>query len=186
MRALLALAVCFAVVAMSVVASAPDVPMCVIVAPNGKQVNLSTIAAATYPGAQLATSSGLVSVNVAVSWCKELSASVCNRTGLSMAITNAATGACVAAFTAVAGPGNALTNTTFSISEWSASSGAMATVTVTCDTTLPAGAAKLTGVVTNSPFYIYNLNFNSSAACATSSSSSSQRRSSKILGSLLK
>jgi hypothetical protein len=147
----------------------PDSPLCVVTAPNGITVNLSSIPAATYAGQLASSTAGLVPVTVSMSWCKAYAAPMCksNTTGLSLVIANAAGGSCVAAFTAVSGPATPNSNTSFSFVEWAASSGALATVTVNCDPTVPAGTAKLVGPITNSPFFMFTLTFNSSVACTS-------------------
>lgn len=171
-----------AVAALLVVASSahawgpnPDVPMCVVVPPGGKQVNLSTIHSATYAAQMASSSQGLVNVSVVMGWCKTLSNDTkCNNeTRLAMAIESADGKTCIAAFSALSGPAVPLTNNSFQLLEWSSASGAIATVTVNCDNTVANNTAKVVGIIGNDPFYTFSITFASPAACGALSLSSS-------------
>jgi len=155
----------------------PGEALCVTTTPGNLTVNLSSIEIATYNGQLMSSSAGLLPVQVAMSWCKALSEPYCsdNQTGLSMVITNP-DGSCVADFSAVSGPAIAQSNTWISFVQWSADSGALATINVYCDEGAQPGAATLLGPISNDPFFEYVLNFNSSAACGTSAPHSAKRR----------
>lgn len=160
------------VVAQLISADAPDVPLCVAPSMTGNgQVNLSSIAAATYSAQLTSATVGLMPVTIHMGWCKPLNETLCasKQTGLSMAIVNTATNDCIAAFTAVTGPALPLSNTSYNFNEW-AVQGQIASVTVTCDSKVPSGTAILTpNIVANYPLSQYTLNFNSSDACVSSS-----------------
>ncbi len=155
----------------------PDALLCVSpnMAGNG-QVNLSSIAPASYSAQLTSSTQGLIPVTVYMGWCKPLNQTLCSgsmaQSGYSMVIVNTATNQCVAAFNAVAGPALPVSNTSYNFNEW-AVQGKLASVTVTCDSKIPAGTAVLApNVIINHPLSEFTLSFNSSAACSTSSSSS--------------
>lgn len=172
-------AVALAFAASLVVASNPDVPLCIVQPMGGNQVNLSNIPTATYK-AQLASSSqGLINVSVVMGWCKTIPTSAtCNNESLTMAIVSADGKQCIAAFSAVSGPVVAVTNNSFQITEWSSDSGSIATVTVNCNKALPNRTAAVTSIISNSPFFTFSFSFDSPEACGsmTSSSESSPRQ----------
>ena len=153
----------------------PEAPLCVIpsMANPTQSVNLTNIRSATYNG-QLATTMGLKGIQIVLGWCKPLNTSTkCqNQTQpWSMMILDGSNGQCLQGFTSVVTPGAALSNTSYSITEWAPYTGSQATVEITCDTSVPSGTASLVGVVTNEPSYMYSLQFNSSDACLNASSS---------------
>jgi hypothetical protein len=177
--ALLAAAVCCAAFAASSSHAAPwnpDVPLCVVTPQGGKQVNLSTIAAASYDGQLASSSAGIINVTVHMGWCKVLSnASKCqNETGLSMMIESA--GQCIVGFSALSGSVVPVSNNSFTLTEWSSSSGFLATVNVNCDKSVPANTASLRGIISNSPYGQMTMNFFTPAACGSLNSSSRRDR----------
>ena len=153
---LLASVVCFA---------AAQNGFCQISTPSGA-VNLNLIKAAKYNATLILAESGPTTGLVNFGWCGEIDSAVCNVTNATLAIHDNSNN-CIAHFSAFIGPA-AFANNAASFQLWSASSGAVGSVSVVCDPKGAAGVATLQGFVVNQPIYSYQLSFSSVHACPVS------------------
>ena len=151
---LLALAVCFA---------AGQNVFCQIATSSGT-VNLGLIKAAKYNATLILAESGPTSGVVDFGWCSgALVSAACNVSNATLAIHDDSNN-CIVHFSAFIGPASFASNVA-SFQLWSASSGAVGTVSVSCDPQGAAGVATLVGFVVNQPIYSYQLSFSSVHAC---------------------
>lgn len=153
----------FALLAVIATCAAAQNSFCQITTPNGT-VNLGYIKAAVYNNVTLILAeSGPTTGAVNFGWCGTVNSTTCNITNATMAVHDNNNN-CIVHFSAMIGPA-AFANNASSFQMWSASSGAVGTVSVACDPSGASGAATLVGFVVNQPIYSYAFTFSSVDAC---------------------
>jgi hypothetical protein len=136
---------------------------CQISTPNGT-VNLGYIKAAKYENATIVLAeSGPTTGTVNFGWCGTVDSAACNITNATLAIYDNSNN-CIVHFSAFIGPASFASNVA-SFQLWSASSGAVGSVSVACNPQGAQGAATLVGFVVNQPIFSYTLTFSSVHAC---------------------
>jgi hypothetical protein len=153
----------FAVLAAIATCTAAQNSFCQVTTPNGT-VNLGYIKAAVYSNVTLVLAeSGPTIGTLNFGWCGTVNSSTCNATNVTMAVHDNNNN-CIVHFGAIIGPAS-FANNAASFQMWSASSGAVGTVSVACNANGAAGAATLIGLVVNQPIYSYAFTFSSVHAC---------------------